>query len=110
MGLPRLGQEPGGEIPGCERHAWECTPGAAPALPLDIGRDVSDTSGRSGTSCRLTTFTARRSPMRKTFASLVAVMLLWPFLAHAQDGRVSLDNVAKAMGVANVKSIEITGN
>jgi len=48
--------------------------------------------------------------MGKSLASLVAVVLLWPFLAHAQDGRVSLDNVAKVMGAANVKSIEITGN
>jgi len=48
--------------------------------------------------------------MRKIFISLVAVLLLSPIAVQAQDGRVTLDNVAKAMGAANVKSIEVTAS
>ena len=47
--------------------------------------------------------------MVKTLASIVA-MLLWLPLAHAQDGKTSLDAVAKAMGAANLKSYELTAN
>ena len=48
--------------------------------------------------------------MRKTLASIVAVILLFPLAGYAQDGRVSLEGVAKAMGAAKVKSLEVTGN
>ena len=48
--------------------------------------------------------------MRQILASLVASLLLSPLASHAQDGRVALDAVAKAMGSANLKSIEITGS
>jgi glyoxylase-like metal-dependent hydrolase (beta-lactamase superfamily II) len=50
--------------------------------------------------------------MRKTVASIVAVavILLSPLAGYAQNGRVSLDSIAKAMGAANLKSLEFTGN
>lgn len=49
--------------------------------------------------------------MRKTLASIVAVILmLFPLAGYAQDGKVSLDAVAKAMGAANLKSYELTAN
>jgi glyoxylase-like metal-dependent hydrolase (beta-lactamase superfamily II) len=48
--------------------------------------------------------------MRQILASLVAVLLISPMAVHAQDGRVTLDNVAKAMGVTNIKSLEATGS
>jgi hypothetical protein len=40
----------------------------------------------------------------------VAVILLSPLAGYAQNGRVSLDSIAKAMGAANLKSLEFTGN
>jgi len=48
--------------------------------------------------------------MRTILASLVAAVLLSPLAGHAQDGRAALDNVAKAMGAASIKSIEITAS
>jgi glyoxylase-like metal-dependent hydrolase (beta-lactamase superfamily II) len=49
--------------------------------------------------------------MVKALASIVAVILLLPFAGYAQDGKASsLDAVAKAMGAANLKSFELTGN
>lgn len=48
--------------------------------------------------------------MRKALALIAAVVLLSPLAAHAQNSRVSLDAVAKAMGTANVKSIEVTAS
>lgn len=49
--------------------------------------------------------------MRKTLASIVAVIVLsFPLAGQAQDGKVSLDAVAKAMGAANLKSFELTAN
>ena len=48
--------------------------------------------------------------MRKTLASIVAVFVLFPLAAYAQNGKVTLDGVAKAMGAANLKSFELTAN
>ena len=48
--------------------------------------------------------------MRKTLASIVAVLVLFPLAAYAQNGKVTLDGVAKAMGAANLKSYELTAN
>jgi glyoxylase-like metal-dependent hydrolase (beta-lactamase superfamily II) len=48
--------------------------------------------------------------MRKTLASIVAVVVLCPLAAYAQNGKVTLDGVAKAMGAANLKSFELTAN
>jgi glyoxylase-like metal-dependent hydrolase (beta-lactamase superfamily II) len=49
--------------------------------------------------------------MRKTLASIVAVIVLsFPLAGYAQDGKVSLDAVSKAMGAANLKSYELTAN
>src|SRR6185503_18070902 len=48
--------------------------------------------------------------MRKILASIAAVVLLLPLAAYAQDGKTSLDAVAKAMGAANLKSFELTAN
>jgi glyoxylase-like metal-dependent hydrolase (beta-lactamase superfamily II) len=48
--------------------------------------------------------------MRKTLASIVAFLVLCPFAAYAQNGKVTLDAVAKAMGSAKVKSFELTAN
>jgi glyoxylase-like metal-dependent hydrolase (beta-lactamase superfamily II) len=48
--------------------------------------------------------------MRKILASIVAVVLLFPLAGYAQEGRVSLDAVSKAMGAATLKSFELTGN
>jgi glyoxylase-like metal-dependent hydrolase (beta-lactamase superfamily II) len=48
--------------------------------------------------------------MLKTLTLIVAVVLLFPVAVSAQDGRVSLDTVSKAMGAANLKSFELTAN
>jgi glyoxylase-like metal-dependent hydrolase (beta-lactamase superfamily II) len=48
--------------------------------------------------------------MRKALASIVAVFVLFPLAAYAQNGKVTLDGVAKAMGAANLKSYELTAN
>jgi glyoxylase-like metal-dependent hydrolase (beta-lactamase superfamily II) len=48
--------------------------------------------------------------MRKALASIVAVFVLFPLAAYAQNGKVTLEGVAKAMGAANVKSYELTAN
>src|SRR6266436_6311091 len=48
--------------------------------------------------------------MRKTLASIVAIFVLFPLAAYAQNGKVTLDGVAKAMGAANLKSYELTAN
>ena len=48
--------------------------------------------------------------MRKILASIVAVFVLFPLAAYAQNGKVTLDGVAKAMGAANLKSYELTAN
>ena len=48
--------------------------------------------------------------MRTIVASIVgAVLLVSPLAARAQQGTVSLDAVARAMGAAGVRSLEITG-
>jgi glyoxylase-like metal-dependent hydrolase (beta-lactamase superfamily II) len=46
--------------------------------------------------------------MRKTLALIVAVLVLFPLAAYAQNGKVTLDGVAKAMGAADLKSFELT--
>ena len=49
--------------------------------------------------------------MHKTLASIVAVVvMLFPLAGYAQDGKVSLDAVSKAMGAGNLKSFELTAN
>jgi glyoxylase-like metal-dependent hydrolase (beta-lactamase superfamily II) len=48
--------------------------------------------------------------MRKILASIVAILVLCPLAAYAQNGKVTLDGVAKAMGAANLKSFELTAN
>ena len=48
--------------------------------------------------------------MRKTLALISAIVLLSPLVAHAQDGRAALENVAKAMGATALKSITYTGS
>jgi glyoxylase-like metal-dependent hydrolase (beta-lactamase superfamily II) len=48
--------------------------------------------------------------MRKMVALIAAVILLVPLAVSAQDGKTSLDAVAKAMGAANLKSFELMGN
>jgi glyoxylase-like metal-dependent hydrolase (beta-lactamase superfamily II) len=47
--------------------------------------------------------------MRKILTSIVAIVLLSPLAGHAQDGR-ALENAAKAMGAATLKSITYTGS
>ncbi len=39
-----------------------------------------------------------------------ALVLLSPLAGYAQDGRAALENVAKAMGAASVKSIQYSGS
>ena len=48
--------------------------------------------------------------MIRILALLTAVMLSSPLAGAAQDGRTLLEESAKAMGVANLKSIEYTGS
>lgn len=49
--------------------------------------------------------------MRKTLASIIAlIVMLCPLAAFAQNGKTSLDAVAKALGAANLKSFEMTAN
>ena len=49
--------------------------------------------------------------MHKTLASIVAVIvMLFPLAGYAQNGKVSLDAVSKAMGAANLKSFELMAN
>jgi glyoxylase-like metal-dependent hydrolase (beta-lactamase superfamily II) len=47
--------------------------------------------------------------MRKLLAVTAAVVLLSPLAARAQGGGATLDNVAKALGAANLKSIQVSG-
>src|SRR5262245_33315367 len=48
--------------------------------------------------------------MRKALVIITALFLLWPFAAVAQDGKAALENVAKAMGAAGLKSIEYSAS
>jgi glyoxylase-like metal-dependent hydrolase (beta-lactamase superfamily II) len=48
--------------------------------------------------------------MRKILASIVAIVVCVPLAAHAQNSKVTLDGVAKAMGAGNLKSYELTAN
>lgn len=48
--------------------------------------------------------------MRKMLAAVVTMILLFPLAGYAQDGKTSLDAVAKALGAANLKSFELTAN
>ena len=48
--------------------------------------------------------------MRMTLVSMVLTLLLCPLASDAQDGRATLDTVAKAMGATTVKSIQYTGS
>jgi hypothetical protein len=41
---------------------------------------------------------------------LTAALVLLPLAGYAQDGRAALENVAKAMGAASVKSIQYSGS
>ena len=46
--------------------------------------------------------------MHAILALMAAVLVLWPLSASAQEGRATLESVAKALGAANLKSIEYT--
>jgi glyoxylase-like metal-dependent hydrolase (beta-lactamase superfamily II) len=48
--------------------------------------------------------------MRRSVALMAAVVLLSPLATYAQDGRVALQSVAKALGAENLKSIEVSGS
>ena len=48
--------------------------------------------------------------MSKTPALMALVVLLSPLTGYAQDGRATLDTVAKAMGASGLRSIQITGS
>jgi glyoxylase-like metal-dependent hydrolase (beta-lactamase superfamily II) len=48
--------------------------------------------------------------MRKILALIAALVLFFPLAGSAQDGQVALEAAAKAMGTANLKSIEYTGS
>jgi len=47
--------------------------------------------------------------MRKTLAFMVAMLLISPVIGYAQDGRATLESVAKAMGASTLNSIQYTG-
>jgi len=47
--------------------------------------------------------------MRKTLALMVAMLLLSPVVGYAQDGKATLESVAKAMGATTLNSIQYTG-
>ncbi len=51
----------------------------------------------------------KESGMRTTVALMVAMLLLIPVVGSAQDGRPTLDGVAKAMGATTLNSIQYTG-
>ena len=48
--------------------------------------------------------------MRNLVPLLIAVLLLFPVSAQAQDSRAALESVAKALGATTLKSIEIQGS
>jgi hypothetical protein len=48
--------------------------------------------------------------MRMLAALLTAVVSLLPFAAEAQDAKATLEAASKALGTADVKSIEIQGS
>jgi glyoxylase-like metal-dependent hydrolase (beta-lactamase superfamily II) len=48
--------------------------------------------------------------MRKTLFVTMALVLLVPVVAAAQNGRATLDRVSKAMGAGQLKSFELTAN
>ena len=48
--------------------------------------------------------------MRKTLALMVAIVLVVPVAGYAQDGRATLESVAKAMGATTLNSIQYTGS
>jgi hypothetical protein len=48
--------------------------------------------------------------MRTIAALLTAVLTLLPFVASAQDAKATLEAASKALGTADVKSIEMQGS
>ncbi len=48
--------------------------------------------------------------MRRAFVLLLATLLCSPVIAGAQDGRATLENVAKAMGATTLNSLQYTGS
>jgi glyoxylase-like metal-dependent hydrolase (beta-lactamase superfamily II) len=48
--------------------------------------------------------------MGKTLALVLATLLLIPVAGYAQDGRATLESVAKAMGATTLNSIQYTGS
>jgi glyoxylase-like metal-dependent hydrolase (beta-lactamase superfamily II) len=48
--------------------------------------------------------------MRKTLALTVAIVLFSAVASHAQDGRATLENVAKAMGATTLNTVQYTGS
>ncbi|MGH2394565.1 MAG: hypothetical protein ACRDGH_13945, partial [Candidatus Limnocylindria bacterium] len=53
---------------------------------------------------------AKESTMRRAFVLLLATLLCSPVIAGAQDGRATLESVAKAMGATTVNSIQYVGS
>ena len=47
--------------------------------------------------------------MKRSLLLSVAVAVLWPMLARAQNAKAALDAAASALGATNLKSIEFSG-
>src|SRR5437870_10081195 len=47
--------------------------------------------------------------MKRSLLIAVAVAVLWPMPARAQNARVALDAAAAALGAVNLRSIEFSG-
>jgi glyoxylase-like metal-dependent hydrolase (beta-lactamase superfamily II) len=48
--------------------------------------------------------------MARLLVLLAGALLLGPVSGHAQDGRVTLENIARAMGATNLRSLEYAGS
>jgi glyoxylase-like metal-dependent hydrolase (beta-lactamase superfamily II) len=48
--------------------------------------------------------------MAKTLASIALVVLLSPLTGYGEDGRATLDAVARALGAGGLRSVQITGS
>jgi hypothetical protein len=60
---------------------------------------------------RSATIPTRRPAMSKALASfMTGILLLSVVAAHAQEGRATPEDVARALGAGGVRSIEYTGN
>jgi glyoxylase-like metal-dependent hydrolase (beta-lactamase superfamily II) len=71
------------------------------ALHSGHGSDAHNvTAGRSS---------GKEKIMLGMVAALAVILVSWPLVVEAQDGRAALERVAQAMGAAGVKSIEYSG-